>query len=71
MRSTATDVPWSVCLYYKYITQFAGEIIFKIGEHYKVRGKMFDCVDTPGLSWTFVLKDAALATRQKSKLTRV
>jgi len=44
-----------------YITQLAGERIFKIGEHLaKLQAKCWLC-HTPHSPYTFVLKDAELA----------
>ena len=51
-----------VLLYYKFITQFAGESTFKIGVHLvKLRTKRMIVSCTPYAS-RFFLKDAELAT---------
>jgi len=45
--SKAKNISCERLLHYKYITQLAGERIFKIGEHLAVTGKMVDCVIHP------------------------
>jgi len=46
--SIATNLRCDELLYYTFITHFAGERIFNIGEHLaEVTGKMIDCVIHP------------------------
>ena len=60
--STAKHLSYDRLLHYKFIIQFAGERIVKIGERYsKVTGKMVDCV-IHSIRLRLVLKDAELAS---------
>jgi len=59
--STTKHLRCNVLLYYKFIIQFAGKRIFKIGEHLaKLRTKWLIVSCTP-FALRFFLKDAKLA----------
>jgi len=61
-RPIAKHLSWDVLLNYKFTIQFAGEIIFKIGENLaKLQAKWLIVCHTPHSPYTFVLKNAELA----------
>ena len=60
--STAKHLSYDGLLHYKFVSNYAGERIFKIREHFgEIKGKMVDRVIRPIRLKTFVLKDAELA----------
>ena len=60
--STAKHLSYDGLLHYKYVSNYAGERIFKICEHLAtLQGKMVERVIRPIRLKTFVLKDAELA----------